>query len=134
MSHDITDFLPLHPISGKFFSIEVDKLDAPFFFRCYYDFSEFEDVSPSDLRIFQYEEGGNSWKEVPILISNSSLRYFEVELQEDYTLLRLGEKLIHITYNFLPFVFLFTLIIVLLISLMLIDNQQMAKYVKRMYK
>jgi peptide/nickel transport system substrate-binding protein len=117
MSHNLEAFIPSQEQKGKFYLISADTPEVNYHFRCYYDLSEIEGLSPVHLTLFQYDENQGTWLRVKTLASNSSLQYVEIELRGGYKLLRLGESIIQITYRNLP---LFSLIIGSMVSFALL--------------
>ncbi|MFX1507933.1 MAG: ABC transporter substrate-binding protein [Promethearchaeota archaeon] len=134
MSHNLKDFLPSANAFGKYFTVEINKLDTFYRFRCYYDSSEVKGPSTTNLAMYKYQETTGSWKLLPTIIANSSLHYIEVVLESEFNLLRLCEVLRQVTYKLIPFITILMLPIIIIILFIMVRNQQMAKYVRRVYK
>ena len=97
---------------------------------------EVENKSYSHLALFEYDEEKETWREIKTIASNTSLSYVEIEIKGGYKLLRLDESLkdiIQLTYKFLPVVSIFTILMIIIISITITKNQKVAKYVKSKY-
>ncbi|MHA1946654.1 MAG: ABC transporter substrate-binding protein [Candidatus Hodarchaeales archaeon] len=134
MDHNLGTFVSQQNEQGKFFLIEVGNPDHKYRFRCYYDLDEIRKMRKDSLMLYEYNETDRTWIELEIVTSNSSLQFIEVDLRGGITLLRLGEILTHITYHFLPFVTIFSIILVIIISITIFNNQKLAKHIKRVYR
>lgn len=92
MSHNLKTFLPAQDEKGKFFEVKLDERETEYSLRCYYDLDEIPDqFNPEELALFQWDEKKSHWMKLPIIASNTSLRYLEVELIGENTLLKLTE-------------------------------------------
>jgi hypothetical protein len=134
MDYNLGAFLSQQNEQGKFFLVDVDNPDQTYRFRCYYDLDEIRNMRKDSLMLYEYDETDRAWIELETLNSNSSLQFLEVELRGGITLLRLGEILIEITYHLLPFVTIFSFLLVIIISITIINNQKLAKHIKRVYR
>ncbi len=132
MSHKLTNFLSDQESSGKFYELTTNNPDLTYRFRSYYDLSEIINLPNDRISLFKYDEIDDKWDELETLSSNSSLQYIEVELKGSYSLLRLEESAVQITYKFLPFVAMITILMSGIISFTVFYNQKLAKYVKSM--
>jgi peptide/nickel transport system substrate-binding protein len=134
MSYNLGTFVSQQNEQGKFFLIDIDDPDQEYRFRCYYDLDEILNMRKDSLMLYEYNQNDETWIELDTDNSNSSLQFLEVKLRGGITLLRLGETLIQITYRFLPFVTIFSFLLVIIISITIFNNQKLAKHIKRVYK
>ena len=132
-SDNIQSFLPEFNYHGRFYKIDVSNQDIDYFLRCYYDP---EDISafPSDNFILnKWVPETTTWKELVSYSSNISLRYVEVKIKGN-CLIRLNSSSHSISevisYKFLPIVSIFVLGMVLAITITLVNNQKMFKYLR----
>ncbi|MFX0125257.1 MAG: ABC transporter substrate-binding protein [Candidatus Hodarchaeota archaeon] len=136
MSHQLSTFLPTQNALGKYYQIRTDNEDLYYRFRSYYDPEEVKTKSFDQLALYEYDDEEEMWRKLDTISANTSLSYVEIELKGGDKLLRLGESIegvVQLTYNLFPFISIFTILMVVIISVTIAKNQKVAKYVKTKY-
>ncbi|MFW9990774.1 MAG: ABC transporter substrate-binding protein [Candidatus Odinarchaeota archaeon] len=130
MSHYLESFIPNQQEQGKFILLETTSKGEFYKFRLYYDLDEIAGIHRDDLVLFGYNNSDNTWNELDIFSSNSSLRFIEVQVSGEYNLFRLGRRVSEMSYFFVPMFLLIILGVVGVSFYTLITNFKLVEKIK----
>lgn len=131
MDRKLETFLPQYAGQGKFYQIKVADQERTYSFRSYYDPEEIGNRKGETLVLYKYDNIEGTWIELETVNLNSSLRFIEVQLQGGENLLRLGDFVKELSFNFFPVVLGISLVMILSISFTIVRNQKVTKYIRK---